>query len=127
MQISPEDQKTAFELSDLVGALPIAITVISGYIRASHSSPSEALKLFRSQPSFIWDTEISDTPWRKAKQLSALWDFALSELTDDAKNLAYILAYLNPDSVPEAFLLVDSCSQPWDGQPSFLISLAEFK
>lgn len=44
------------------------------------------------------------------RTLQTVCDVALSELSDDAENLLEILAFLNPDEIPEA-MVVDGCKE----------------
>jgi NB-ARC domain len=114
-----KDRKTdpekdlAREISTFVGGLPVAIAHVAGYADYSHYSLDELLETFREwrRRTGVATDEADDLPmaFRKAafsydQTLSMVWNVTLRELSRDAQDVMYILAYLNCEAVPESML-----------------------
>lgn len=111
-QNDPE-RRLAREISGLVGGLPVAISHVAGYVAYSQCSLSELLEIFkqRRRHTGVATSEDDDLPasFRQAsfsydETLAMVWNVTLRELTGDARDLTYILAYLNCEAVPESML-----------------------
>ncbi|KAI4119278.1 MAG: hypothetical protein LQ345_000801 [Seirophora villosa] len=116
------ESNLARETSAIVGGLPLAIATIGGYIKESESSVEEFLQIMK-RSSNAWE----DTQHTKLKHcertLGTVFNIALSELEKypAARKLIDILAFLNPDSIPEGILVA-----PHDNEEvKFLSSKAE--
>ncbi|KIX07637.1 uncharacterized protein Z518_02290 [Rhinocladiella mackenziei CBS 650.93] len=96
-----QDKAAAATISELVGGLPLALVTVSGYIRASACSLAEYRANF-TRSSRIWTRGNKETAGGYEKTLATVFSLALSELSTDASSLLNILAFLNPDSVPES-------------------------
>ena len=107
------ERSLAVEISALVGGLPVAISHVAGYIAYSQCSLSELLEIFKQRRRHTGAaiTEDDDLPasFRQAsfsydETLAMVWNVTLRELSADARDLTYILAYLNSEAVPESML-----------------------
>ena len=110
-KVTEADQKVLEEVSDMLGGLPLAIVHIGGYI----SESKHKISYFR---------DFSKTRWQKYawggtsvveqyhKRLEIVWDLALEELPANAQQLVEIMAYLNPDTIPEQWLADDIAKNP---------------
>ena len=107
------EREIAQEISGLVGGLPVAISHVAGYVAYSQCSLTELLEIFKQRRRHIGSatSEDDDLPasFRQAsfsydETLSMVWNVTLRELTSDARDLTYILAYLNCEAVPESML-----------------------
>ncbi|KAI4251991.1 MAG: hypothetical protein LQ352_004528 [Teloschistes flavicans] len=113
----------ARETSAIVGGLPLAIATIGGYIKESESSVEEFLQIMK-RSSNAWE----DTQHTKLKHyertLGTVFDIALNELKKypAARKLIDILAFLNPDNIPEGILVAPHDSE----EVKFLSSKAEW-
>lgn len=94
----------ARETSTIVRGLPLAIATIGGYINESESSVEEFLQIMKRSPNAWEDTQDTQTKHYE-KTLGTVFDIALKELPPGARNLIDILAFLNPDSIPEGILI----------------------
>jgi hypothetical protein len=107
------ERDLAQQISGLVGGLPVAISHVAGYVSYSQCSLSELLEIFkqRRRHTGAATSEDDDLPasFRQAsfsydETLAMVWNVTLRELSTDARDLTYILAYLNCEAVPESML-----------------------
>jgi hypothetical protein len=117
---STEETSKAFEIVDVVGGLPLAITTISGSIYMSNSTIAEFLEHLKRSDK-IWDKTESTRVQGYNKSLGSVFEFALSKLTDTSRRLIHLLAFLSPDSIPEAMFL----EKPEDPNLEFLSNVDE--
>lgn len=101
-----EERNSAKELTRLVGGSPLALATIGGYVGPpSNYSLTDFLKDFNKK-SLFWNCEDVSTVRAYERSLATVFDIALDELDDDAKRLLEVLAFLDPDGVPEDILRV---------------------
>ena len=107
------ERELARQISGLVGGLPVAISHVAGYVSYSECSLAELLEIFkqRRRHTGAATSEDDDLPasFRQAsfsydETLAMVWNVTLRELSTDARDLTYILAYLNCEAVPESML-----------------------
>lgn len=96
-----KDEEIARELSDTVGGLLLAIATIGGYINQSESNLVEYIQTLKHS-SNAWAASAVRPVNQYEKNLESVFDMAISELSDRARELLAILAFLNPDNIPEA-------------------------
>ena len=104
IQKEPADEKeeqVARELSDSVDGLPLAIATIGGYINQSGSNLVEYVETLRTS-SNAWTASAVGPVNQYEKNLETVFDIAIAELSDSARGMIGILAFLNPDYIPEA-------------------------
>jgi hypothetical protein len=94
----------AAKISQLVGGLPLALTTVGGYCGRSQYTLVELLHNLQSSLS-IWSCSGTSVDWAYEKTLQTVFDTALEELPRDARDLLEMLAFLNPDSIPEKMLM----------------------
>lgn len=99
-----EEYNMARDIAEIVGGLPLAVTTIAGYISESDSSPEEFLAVMK-RSSNAWQESKNTRTRNYNKTLGTVFNVALGELPVNARRLINILAFLNPDCVPEALLL----------------------
>ncbi|KAH7408885.1 hypothetical protein BKA64DRAFT_570324 [Cadophora sp. MPI-SDFR-AT-0126] len=92
--------------SELVGGLPLAIAHVAGYINSSQSTLQNFMDVFKDRRigSRIWSGPPGASTFQYEKSLAIVFDIALDDLTPEAPELIECLAFLNPDSMPEAML-----------------------
>ncbi len=116
-KVTDEDQKVLEEVSNLLGGLPLAIVHIGGYISESKHSLSYFRDFFKCRwQKYAWGGKSMVEQYHK--RLEIVWDLALEELPANARKLIDIMAYLNPDEIPEEWLVDDIASDPDWGFPS---------
>lgn len=112
VQNDPE-RHLAQEISAFVGGLPVAIGHVAGYVSFSQGTLDELIETFREwrKRTGVATDEADDLPvaFREAAfsydgALAMVWEVTLRELTEDARDLLHILAYLNCASVPQDML-----------------------
>ncbi|KAL9026672.1 MAG: hypothetical protein Q9196_004695 [Gyalolechia fulgens] len=101
-----QQKELAMEISNRVGGLPLWLNALGGFIAQSQCSLSECLDSYRSSFHPL-DQGMKAGNWTYGKTPSTVFDLAFSKLSEDAKTLLYLLAYLNPDGVPESMLSID--------------------
>jgi tetratricopeptide (TPR) repeat protein len=97
----------AQQISSNVGGLPLWLNALGGFITVSQCSLAECVDIFRSTLDPM-DEGVLAGGCTYEKSPSAVFDLAFSKLTPDAKTLLCLLAFLDPDGVPESMLLVDN-------------------
>lgn len=107
------ERHLALEISAFVGGLPVAISQIAGYISYSQYTLEELIETFRQwrKRTGVATDEADDLPvaFREASftyegALQMVWEVTLRELTEDARDIINLLAYLNCGSVPQDML-----------------------
>lgn len=110
---SDPEKELAEEISSFVGGLPVAIAHVAGYAEYSRYTLDELLETFRDwrRVTGAATDEADDLPasFRQAAfsyddTLAMVWNVTLRDLSREAQDLTYILAYLNCDAVPESMI-----------------------
>ena len=107
------ERSIAQEISGLVGGLPVALSHVAGLAAYSECTLSELLEIFKQRRKHTGAamSEDDDLPasFRQAsysydETLAMVWNVTLRELPIDARDMIYILAYLNCEAIPESML-----------------------
>jgi hypothetical protein len=103
---STEGLESATELSNDLGGLPLAICQISGFISTSLCTVAEFREIYKSQRDM---NEVFEEPEGSANfhyqyTLATVWDLSFSKLDSDSVSFLEIVAFLDPDSIPETLL-----------------------
>ena len=89
-----------------MGGSPLALAKVGGYVGPpSNYSLTHFLKDFNKK-SLFWNCEDVSIVRAYERSLATVFDIALDELDDNARKLLEVLAFLNPDGVPEDILHV---------------------
>ncbi|KAI1845653.1 hypothetical protein JX266_008264 [Neoarthrinium moseri] len=122
--VDDEDQKVLEEVSDMLGGLPLAIAHIGAYISESKRNISYFRDFFEAnwQKSAWSSPSLTET---NERILDIVWQLALNELPPNARQLIDVMAYLNPDVIPEDWLEADIEEDPnwWSSEGSAKIEL----
>ena len=97
------DWDVSREISAWVGGLPLAIVTIAGYLKQSESTAEEILASLK-RSSNIWASTGKETVHNYDKTLSTVFDLALGEIRHNSRHLLQILAFLDPQGIPEEML-----------------------
>jgi len=89
--------------SKLVDRLPLAISMIAGYVEVSRCTLSEFLEIWNEKQSR--SRKISNQLENPA--IDTLWNIGIRELSLHARNLLEIMAFLNAESIPKDLLVGD--------------------
>lgn len=101
---SEDEEEAARQVSRHVDGLPLAIAAIGGYIQQSDLSIPEFLdNLQRS--SNAWEASAIGPAKRYEKTLETVFDIALNELDQKARMFINVLAFLDPDGIPEGIFI----------------------
>lgn len=104
------ERKLASEISALCGGFPVAIAQAAGYVSYEKCTLEELFDTFREwrRRTGMATDEADDLPpaFREASfkyedMLEMVWEITLRELSQDARDVLNILAYLNSASVPQ--------------------------
>jgi hypothetical protein len=104
------DYKLAVEISEKVERLPLALIMVSGFVRMSRTTLEDFLEFWEEKQQFREKQAKRNklvTEGQLATSIDLLWDIGISELTVDARNLLEILALLDPESIPKDLLIGD--------------------
>jgi hypothetical protein len=103
---SAESRESAIQLSKDLGGLPLAICQIAAFISTSFCTVAEFREIFKSQQDM---NEVFEEPGGNANfhyehTLATVWDLSFSKLDSDSVSFLEIVAFLDPDSIPEMLL-----------------------
>ena len=104
IQRGPYDEKEeemSRVLADTVDCLPLAIATIGGYINQSGSDLQEYTETLQNSSS-AWTASAVGPVNQYEKTLETVFDIAIAELSERARGVIGILAFLDPDHIPEA-------------------------
>lgn len=120
----PEEASKAFEITRIVGGLPLAITTIGGSISMSNLTVAEFLDHINRSDK-IWDTAEATRVQGYERSLGSVFELALAKLSDNSRKLIDLLGFLNPDNIPEAMLLggQDASGLEFLGSPDELTAI----
>lgn len=104
-----ENKAIAEKIVQALGGYPLSIATVGGYILQSNCSLGEYFERF-NKSSVLWKGDSNTFTWQYEKTLQNVCDVALSELPATALELLEILAFLNPDEIPEA-MIADVCKE----------------
>ena len=102
--IDDKESESAKQLSDLLDGLPLALATIGGYINQTVSTVPEFLENLK-RSSNAWEASAIGPAIQYEKTLKTVFEIAFGELPDNARSLLNILAFLNPDSIPEELFI----------------------
>lgn len=96
-----EERELACQLAEHVGCLPLAMATIGGYVKQSQISLAEFFENIKRKAT-LWERapRVKETQAYE-KSLITVFSKAFEDLTPPARELLNILAFLDPDSVPE--------------------------
>jgi hypothetical protein len=92
----------ARETFELLGGLPLAMVHVSEFIQNRGYSYEEFLSVYKKSASRIYAR--SQAPSEYNHSLSTVWEIALNRLSQIASNLQNLLAFFDPDAIPEWLL-----------------------
>lgn len=93
----------ARKISEAVGGLPLAIAAVAGYV--ARFPLDKFLSSFQESSKF-WAAEKRPVLGQYDQTLNTVFNIALGDLEIDSRKLLDILAFLNPDKIPEGILRV---------------------
>ncbi|KAL2431948.1 hypothetical protein ABEF95_004385 [Exophiala dermatitidis] len=99
------ERPSAKLLSEEVGGMPLAISVITGYAFRTNLGAHDVLQTLRQKRPMAEELWNAPVKLYYSKKLDTVWDLALANLTPSAVELLDVLAFLDPDAVPEAIIL----------------------
>ena len=96
-------RKLAGEISDELGGSPLYLCHVQGSMALSKSSLEEVLETIRTSSSTL--NMKSSNVWRYGRAVSATHDRILQELSQEATDLLFMLAFMSADYISEDLLL----------------------
>jgi len=98
---SAADRAAALELSGEVGGLPLALEQAGAYIEEAQLSPVEYLELYRVEGKAL---RAQGATVVDHDTVAVTFTLAFEKLSEPAKNIVRMCAYLAPDAIPEDIL-----------------------
>lgn len=98
--------KLAGEIASLAG-IPLAVSHIAGYVKASGCSLAEFLELWNEWRRNSPPLRINDPSAQSNVALETVWDMGLRELGVDALKLLKIMAFMDSDAIQRDLLVND--------------------
>jgi hypothetical protein len=101
------EQAAAEGLSKELGGLPLAISHFAGYVANSRCTIEQISESYRQRykSSQIWIASPTASTSGYAHTLATVWDLTWRRLSSDARKLLELMAFLNPDSMPERLFI----------------------
>lgn len=100
--LSEHDAAAAKSLVHLLGGFPLAMTQISEFMTNRGYSYEELLHLYNKSAQKIFTR--SEAPLQYKYTLNTVWDISFQNLSTDSRNLLNMLAFFDPDRIPEWIL-----------------------
>jgi hypothetical protein len=100
----------ATEASRLVGQLPLAISMIAGYVKVSKSTLKEFLETWEEQEARHESEKTKNEAVEHGaidSSIDSLWDIGIGELMMKARNVLDILSFLDPETIQKDLLVGD--------------------
>ncbi|WEW59212.1 hypothetical protein PRK78_004681 [Emydomyces testavorans] len=117
------DTVAAEKICELLGGLPLAIAQVSEFIQDRGCSYEEFLAIYRKSADKVFAR--SEAPLEYSHTLSTVWDVSLQNLSLNSSTLQNMLAFLDPDLIPER-LLTNTKAQITDPRLQFLFDDFDF-
>ncbi|KAL4735582.1 TPR-like protein [Aspergillus similis] len=100
---SETDREDAKAITSAMGGLPLALNQIGGFIVQRKISLKSFLPLYNRNSARVDAKGTVSIGY--GHTLATVWEMALCRITGSAKILHEILSFLNPDNIPQAFLV----------------------
>lgn len=117
----------ALQLSAALGGLPLAVAQVSGYLSTINYTIQEFLEVYHETghngDDMLFGLEATDCNYDLT--LKTVWDMTMTKLNPKAQSLLRVLAFLDPDNIPE-YLVSGSDVRKADSELDFLHSKARF-
>jgi hypothetical protein len=117
-----QDEEALKEVCGLIGGLPLALMQISDFIRDRGYSYAEFLALYKKSAEKIYAK--SGSPVEYNGTVLTTWDMSVDKLSEEATELQNLLAFFDPDAIPER--LIANTKAEFDGT-NFEFLLDEFE
>ncbi|GJC93878.1 transcriptional xre family [Colletotrichum higginsianum] len=105
-----EDSELAGKIVDILEGLPLAISLVVGYVKESGCTLGDFLEMWdekelrRMKPSKTSNTTGADAV---DTTVDLLWDIGIREVPSNSRMLLNIMSFLNPDRIPKSLLVGD--------------------
>jgi hypothetical protein len=111
------EDEAAQKLSVELGGMPLAIAHFAGYVSRSQCSLDQILESLqdRLKCSQIWAQKNPTSFSGYNRTLETVWDLAFRRLTADAREILEIIAFLEPDYIPEEMFVGQELSEEIHG------------
>ena len=96
----PSNLETAVMITSTLGGLPLALTQIGGFILQRRIPLKDFLALYNRNSAGVDARGTTNMNYNHT--LATVWEMSLSRLSGDAKVLLRLLAFTDPDYVPES-------------------------
>ncbi|KAK7743150.1 hypothetical protein SLS53_004235 [Cytospora paraplurivora] len=117
------DVAAAAEITQLLGGLPLAIIQVSAFIRDRNCLYTEFLTLFHKSAQKVFAR--SKVPGEYGYTVETAWNMSIERLSPNAKVLLNVLAFFDPDLIPER-LILETKANIDDEQLEFLFDEFDF-
>ncbi|KAG9242074.1 hypothetical protein BJ878DRAFT_544615 [Calycina marina] len=102
----PSNQEKAKAITNTLGGLPLALSQIGGFISQRKLPLQDFLPLYERNSAKIDSRKTGITDYEHT--LSTVWEMSLSKLSGDSLKLLNLLAFFEPDCIPEMILIKSS-------------------
>ncbi|KAI6840937.1 hypothetical protein KC340_g1632 [Hortaea werneckii] len=100
---SDVERSSARDITEALGGLPLAITQISGFIVQQKLSMSGFLPLYERNAAKINRRNVAGH--QDEHILSTVWAIAIQTMTSEPRHIQSLLAFFDPDKIPESILI----------------------
>jgi hypothetical protein len=100
--LNDDDSAAARKLCELLGCFPLAMAQISEFISDRGYSYLELLPVYKKSAEKIFTR--SAAPMQYEHTLNTVWDFSIQKLSIESRVLLDVLAFFDPDIIPEWIL-----------------------
>ncbi|KAI8158984.1 hypothetical protein K4K49_004321 [Colletotrichum sp. SAR 10_70] len=104
-----EDFELAADIVKILDGLPLAISMVVGYVKESRCTLSDFLEMWEEKESR--SRKPRKTSMSSGENVNttvdSLWDIGIREVPSNSRKLLNILAFLSPDRIPKTLLVGD--------------------
>lgn len=101
--VNNADVAAAAEITQLLGGLPLALVQVSAFIQDRNCLYTEFLTLFQKSSKKVFAR--SKQPGEYGYTVETAWNMSIERLSPNAKVLLNVLAFFDPDLIPERLIL----------------------
>ncbi|KAI0127980.1 hypothetical protein BJ170DRAFT_397576 [Xylariales sp. AK1849] len=102
---SHRDYKLAIQAARLVGRLPLAMSMIAGYVKVSRATLDEFLETWEEKEFRSKETDRAMQYDGLDSSIDLLWDIGIAELSLNARRLLEIMSFLDPETIQKDLLV----------------------
>ncbi|EPS35624.1 hypothetical protein H072_10984 [Dactylellina haptotyla CBS 200.50] len=100
---SPDEYRSAVEIVDLVGGLPLAIESIGAYLAKIAEPIQDYLQKLKKEPERLFEPVEPDAVRAPRNSIGVIWEIAFSKLTPEARQAIFLFSLMGSGNIHRRF------------------------